>query len=255
MPVNFFEYLKWIRFRCRREACGRFAQRNHAFQLSRPIISFTFDDFPQNAGTTGRKILKQFGVLATYYVSFGLAGSVAPTGQIFESSELEEVIADGHELGCHTFDHCHAWDTDSRAFAESSDRNRAELEKLLPGQKFQTMSYPISCPSPSVKRVSASRFAACRGGGQTFNARSLDRNYLHAFFLEKCRDNRGLVRSIIQQNDDENGWLIFATHDISESPTPYGCSPEFFETTLKAAASSRAILLPVHAALTRVLNG
>jgi peptidoglycan/xylan/chitin deacetylase (PgdA/CDA1 family) len=252
---KFGNYLNRFRHRYRRELSQNFARWSSTFEISRPIISFTFDDFPRNAATTGRKILGQFDVLATYYLSFGLAGSSAPTGQIFERAEVEALVAGGHELGCHTFDHCHAWDTDARTFAASLDRNKSELQKTFPGLAFQTMSYPISCPNPGVKRVAMKRFAACRGGDQTFNSKSIDRNDLKAFFLEKVRSDLNKVRSVIAQNEEANGWLIFATHDVSESPTPYGCTPRFFEEVVAAAANSRAVILPVHQALQRVLAG
>ncbi len=234
-----------LRLRCRREVCRRVARRPCSFQLSRPIISFTFDDFPTSAAALGGSILREFHICATYYVSLGLAGTVAPTGRIVDLNRLEDVILEGHELGSHTFDHCHAWDTDARTFGESLDRNQEELEHLLPGVFFETMSYPISCPNPGVKRAAGSRFAVCRGGGQTFNVDELDRNYVKSFFLEKSRQRPKEVKEIIAQTCAAKGWLVLVTHDISDTPTAFGCSPVFFEDIVKCARKSEATILPV----------
>jgi peptidoglycan/xylan/chitin deacetylase (PgdA/CDA1 family) len=75
---------------------------------TKPIISFTFDDFPRSALHVGGAILKAEGAVGTYYASFGLMGGTAPTGVIFTESDLETLLEDEHELGCHTFEHCEA---------------------------------------------------------------------------------------------------------------------------------------------------
>jgi hypothetical protein len=230
----------------------RVARRDLTFQLPQPIISFTFDDFPQNAATVGGRILKDFGVTATYYISIGLMGTTAPTGQIVGHEHLPALLSAGHELGCHTFEHCHAWETDARTFARSLDKNQEEIKKLVPSLVFETMSYPISVPSPGVKREAGKRFAGCRGGGQVFNVGVLDRNHLKAFFLEKTRGRLEPVQTIIDQNRRAKGWLIFATHDIDEHPTPYGCTPAFFAATVERAVKSGAVILPVAEALRRI---
>jgi len=243
--VSLSEHLDRLHSRCRREVSRRFARRLHHLRLSRPIISFTFDDFPLSAATVGGPILEQFGISATYYVSLGLAGTVSPTGQIVRRHDLCDLISAGHELGCHTFDHCHAWNSDARTFAESLDRNQRELNLLLPEVCFETMSYPISCPNLGVKREAARRFVLCRGGGQSFNFHVADRSYLKAFFLEKSRHRPEAVREIIARACAVNGWLIFVTHDICDRPTPYGCTSDFFEDVVKCAVNSGAGILPV----------
>ena len=238
-------YLGRLRFRYRREVCKRFARRPYPFHISRPIVSFTFDDFPVSAATTGGSILRQFGISATYYVSLGLAGTVTRTSVMFEREDLRGIAAQGHEFGCHTFDHHDAWETDAQTFAASLDRNRAELENQFPGATFQTMSYPISCPRPSVKRQAAIRFTVCRGGGQAVNIDELDRNYVKAFFIEKSKHSVVPIKSVIDQACAANGWLIFVTHDISDHPTPFGCTPQVFEDIVKYAVKSEASILPV----------
>jgi peptidoglycan/xylan/chitin deacetylase (PgdA/CDA1 family) len=214
-----------------------------------PLISFTFDDFPRSALLTGGAILNRFGLAGTYYASLGLAGSQAPTGQLFLPDDLVTLLDRGHELGCHTFTHCDSWETRATAFENSIIENRLALGRLIPGAKFKSFSYPISLPRPLTKAKIADYFLCCRGGGQTLNAGRADLNQLSAYFLEKSRHSIQAVERLIDRNQQVGGWLIFATHDIADNPTPYGCTPEFFEHVVQYAVTSGARILPVVKAL------
>lgn len=189
--------------------------------------------------------MRSLGLSGTYYASFGLMGGQAPTGQIFLPEDLPVLIEQGHELGCHTYGHCHAWDTRPRVFEDSVIENQKALGELVPGAVFKTFSYPISVPRAASKRRVSKYFACCRCAGQTFNIGNVDLNYLSAFFLEKSRDNPEAVKNVIDQNERAKGWLIFATHDVCENPTPWGCTPAFFEDIVRYAMNSGARILPV----------
>lgn len=234
-----------IRYRLRRDLCKWLGRRRVRIKNSTPLVSFTFDDFPGSALQAGGGILRQHGLSGTYYASLGLMGSETPTGRIFEAGDLEGLIARGHELGCHTYSHCHAWETPPDVFEQSLIENQRALDRLLPGAVFRTMSYPISCARPQTKRRSQEHFACCRGAGQTFNAGNTDLNYLNAFFLEQSRDDFGAIQRVIDGNALAGGWLIFATHDICRNPTPFGCSPVFFDQVVRYAVRSGATILPV----------
>lgn len=214
-----------------------------------PLISFTFDDFPRSALSSGGAILRNFGCQGTYYASLGLMGKQAPTGEMFLQEDLEVLLAEGHELGCHTYDHSHSWDTLPAVFEKSVMQNRLALQKLAPGVAFRSFSYPIASPRPQTKRKVNKHFLCCRGGGQTFNAGTADLGFLAAYFLEKTRDNPEAVRNLMERNRQARGWLIFATHDVDDQPTPYGCTPGHFETVVRWAVESGARVLPVIQAL------
>lgn len=217
-----------------------------------PLISFSFDDFPQSALETGGDILSAYGAKGTYYVSLNLLGRDTPTGRICSSKQVAAVWEQGHELGCHTFDHVDAWETEPSSFEESVLANRRTLKHLVPGVEFVTMSYPISNPRPATKERMGRRFAACRGGGQELNVGRLDLNYVRAFFLEQARDSPEVVWNLIEKNRTERGWLVFATHDISLQPTRFGCTPDFFAEVVRRATASGATIVPVGQALSLV---
>ena len=214
-----------------------------------PYISFTFDDFPRSALRAGGEILVSSGLRATYYASFGRMGKASEPGAAFTLEDVERLVAQGHELGCHTYDHCHSWDTHPEAFEASILKNRSALAEVVPGAVFRSFSYPIIGPRPDTKRRAGKYFGSCRWGGQTYNVGNTDLNLMKAYFLEKTRGNIGLVKEIIEKTCEARGWLIFATHDIDEDPSPYGCTPSFFEEIIKYSLDSGARILPVAEAL------
>jgi Predicted xylanase/chitin deacetylase len=209
------------------------------------VISFTFDDFPRSALLNAGTILRERGLAGTYYASFGLMGQNAPTGELFTREDLDELIRQEHELACHTYDHYDSWDTASDEFEASILRNQRAVAEQLPLSKLRSLSYPVSWPRPETKRRVATYYECARGGGQTFNAGTMDLNYLKGFFIEQSRDNFQAVKQIIEHNNANRGWLIFATHDVCDHPTRFGCLPGFFEKVVDYAIQSKATILPV----------
>lgn len=216
------------------------------------MISFTFDDFPRSALTNGGLILRRYGFSGTYYACFGLMGQETSTGEIFRCEDLQELIRQGHELACHTFDHCDSWETTPDEFEASIVRNRQGAAEHVPALTLKSLSYPISWPRPATKRRIASFFECARGGGQTFNAGVIDLNHLKAFFIEQSRDDFNTIKQIIDDNARAVGWLIFATHDVSDSPTRFGCTPALFERIVDYTKRSGAHVLPVRDVAKRV---
>src|SRR5438874_5730252 len=108
-----------------RKAASLVFRRPFVISPTRPLISFTFDDFPRSSLLAGGAILNRFGVAGTYYACLGLLGTEAPTGRLCVLDDLMRILAEGHELGCHTFSHCHSWETDTRMFEDAIIKNRA----------------------------------------------------------------------------------------------------------------------------------
>ncbi len=233
----------------RRNVARQFFKRSLTVRSQQPLISFTFDDFPRSAYLAGGSILSRYGLTGTYYVALGLLGTEGVSGPVCFLDDLKSLLSNGHELGCHTFAHCHSWDTESKAFENSITENRAALHRLLPAADFKTFSYPFSPPRPLSKARVARHFLCCRAGGQALNKGRVDLNQLSAFFLEKSRSDIQSVKDLIDLNRTVRGWLIFATHDISNSPSPFGCTPAFFEEVVRYAIKSDARILTVRKAV------
>lgn len=226
-----------------------------AIAPNRPLVSFTFDDFPRAALLEGGRILRSHGKQGTFYVSLGLLGKESPSGEICNREDLIEALNDGHELGCHTFDHLHSWNTAAVEYEQSILRNREALRELLPTCDFESFSYPIAAPRPSAKAKAARYFVSSRGGGQCANTGEADLNQLSAYFLEQSGGDLAAVAALIEENARRKGWLIFATHDIAGNPSRYGCTPGFFEAVVKAALSSDSTVLPVRDAVAVLRSG
>jgi peptidoglycan/xylan/chitin deacetylase (PgdA/CDA1 family) len=221
--------------------CRRVPMLNRA-----PLVSFTFDDFPRSAAHAGGAILRAHGARGTYYTALGLMGrGESPVGELFTLDDLLQVVKEGHELGCHTFAHRDAWATAPRAFERDVLDNRRALARLLPRATFPSLSYPINCPRPHTKRRVAKHFACARGGGQRHNAATVSPTCVSAYFIEQARGDVDAMKRLIDANARDQGWLVFATHDVAETPTRFGCTPAVFEAVVRHAAASGARLLPV----------
>jgi len=162
---------------------------------------------------------------------------------------VKTLLSEGHELGCHTFEHNNSSTTRPEIYAASLIKNREALSALIPGARFRTFSYPFCLPAPRIKKGAGEFFECCRSGGQTFITGTADLNHLAAFFLEQSRERPQAVRDVIDQNRRAGGWLILATHDISDKPSRFGCTPEFFREVVQYATRSGAQTLPVAEAL------
>jgi len=215
-------------------------KRPLAMRNREPLVTFTFDDFPSSAFRVGGAILRGHGAAGTYYAAFNLIGQESPVGMIFSREEVPLLLEEGHELGCHTFHHCNAWQTSPRVYRESIVENLRAAEALHPGLRLKTHSYPIMCPRAFTKRWAGDMFDTCRGGGQCENRGTADLNYLRSFFIERSFGRFDEIKRVVDRNVEGMGWLIFSTHDVTRSPTPYGCTPEYFERTVACARESGA---------------
>jgi peptidoglycan/xylan/chitin deacetylase (PgdA/CDA1 family) len=250
MPLT--NLLRRVHGRIAREAAARLARRPHPMQNTGPLISFTFDDFPRSSATIAAPVLEEHGVRGTYYTSFGLMGQTAPTGEIFRREDLDPLLRAGHELGCHTYAHCHSWNTPPAVFEENVLQNGRTLKGWGVNARFESLSYPISCPRPATKRRVAKHFAGCRAGGQTFNRGVIDLDHLQAFFIEQSREQPEAILRMIDSSVAANGWLIFATHDVCDHPTRFGCTPKLFRSIVEHARRSGAQILSVARALREI---
>lgn len=229
-------------------------KRTIRMDTTTPFISFTFDDFPTSSYLIGGTILKNYGLRGTYYISFGMMGEKASSGVIADLGILENLLSDGHELGCHTYTHADAWRTAPDIFETSISENQRALSKYFPGNIFKTFAFPYRRANPSSKRIAGKYFTCCRGGRQKINKGRIDLNYVYGYSIDKYNNNSiTSIKKMIDKNSDSNGWLIFYTHDIDGNPSPGGCTPSFFEEIVEYAQKSNAVILPVSGVLESLL--
>lgn len=214
-----------------------------------PLVSFTFDDFPRTALSNAGHILADRGARGTYFVSFQMVGGPSVSGPIASRDDLATLVNDGHELGCHTFEHLDGCNSTPAAFERSIAANRAAVADCLPGVDLPVFAYPLDGPVLSIKKAVSKHFVGCRWGGQSFNAGVVDLNLMNAYFLdERTRGDIEAVRRTIEANAAARGWLIFATHDVDRSPSPFGCEPGFFDEVVRLSVESGARVVPMRQA-------
>src|ERR1700744_6490478 len=128
-----------------------------------PLVSFTFDDFPRNALTVGGKILKASGARGTYYTALGLMGATTELGEQFRRSDLDALLADGHELGSHTFSHVSCRKVTAERFREEGRRGQAAIDSLTGDQQRRNFAFPFGDITMHAKRSAGRYVSSARG--------------------------------------------------------------------------------------------
>jgi peptidoglycan/xylan/chitin deacetylase (PgdA/CDA1 family) len=214
-----------------------------------PMVSFTFDDIPKSAATTGARMLEQYSAHGTFYVSGGLVGRQAPHWQPTSEGDLVALHRKGHEVACHTFSHSRACDLDARQLDAEIEKNRQYLQTLDASIKIQNFAYPYGVGSLRGKRQLKSAFRSCRGIVPGVNSGTVDIQYLRATpLVQELIDDDGIDRAFDEARTN-NGWLIFYTHDVVDRPSPYGCSPGLMKHALEAASRRKIPVLSMAEAL------
>jgi peptidoglycan/xylan/chitin deacetylase (PgdA/CDA1 family) len=217
---------------------------------SKRVVSFTFDDFPKSALSVGGRLLAEHGIRGTYYASkLFLNAEVLPGIPGFTLDDINQLLQEGHELGCHTAMHHRAEQVSTAQFRESLESNAKWLQANFPEAPVTSFSYPFGSAPPSVRRIAGRSFTSCRGIDPGVNSKSIDLNHLFAQQLYQGTTSLDAVKRQLAELNRSGGWLIFYTHDLSEHPSPYGCTPGFFESILRWTMDAKFEVLPVREAL------
>lgn len=237
----------------RRTLVRHFARRPARLCMGRPLVSFTFDDFPLSALTSGGEILRRFGAAGTYYMANSLLGRESEVGPIASANDVRRAVMEGHEVGCHTFHHLDAVVAEVDAFRRSIQENQRAFQQIVAGAQFRSFAYPFDGPRLAIKRAIRGHFLSCRGGGQRANVGSVDLELVGAYFIDhRNTGDMTSIGSLIEHNARSKGWLVFATHDVSPNPSPFGCTPSEFETIVQMTVESGAEILTVAGACDRI---
>lgn len=212
---------------------------------SRPIISFTFDDFPRTALLEGGRILEENGARGTFYTALGLAGFSNRLGEHFQIEDLHQLSERGHELGTHTFDHVSARDVSNTQFLRNVQKGHKALEGLPHLMPSASFAYPFGCTNLRLKVKVGGMMQSCRGNFAGLNGPTVDRNLLNANALYGGREALSAALGLVEQNRQTNGWLIFYTHDVRPSPSNFGCTPELLEGLIKSIAKQECRVMKV----------
>ena len=231
----------------------RLAMHTHAahFRMhnATPMVSFTFDDLPKSAVTTGAELLEAHGARGTYYVSGGLVGVGTPYWATGDANDVLSLYRRGHEIGCHTFSHQRACDLDVSSLAHEIMRNRGYFRALDASIETETFAYPYGYGSFGRKHQLRDQFQTCRGIVPGINFGDVDLQFLRAMpLIDRQMDRAGIERAF-DEAETNNGWLIFYGHDVAERPSPWGCAPALLTHALEVAARRKIPVLTMAEAL------
>lgn len=229
-----------------RRRLGRDLDRREV-RATRPrgVLSLSFDDIPASAWLEGGPVLDQHGVKATYYVCGGLAGGTWEGVPQFTTEHMQALHAAGHEVGCHTYDHLSSLRETGATWAASLDRNAVWVSERLGGHRMETFAYPYGDCVVGAKFSAAKRFACSRGIQPRVNGAAMDRGLLTAVGLEQKRLAEVDFDALMADAAATGGWLILFSHDVSDRPTPYGCTPDQLDRIIAGARAHGLDILPV----------
>jgi peptidoglycan/xylan/chitin deacetylase (PgdA/CDA1 family) len=214
-----------------------------------PMVSFTFDDFPESAASVGIPILDQYDGRATFYVTGDLVGKWSGHWQGVRPDVIVELHRRGHEIACHTFSHVRTTDLDAAGLTAEIEQNRRYLLGLDPSIQIENFAYPYGLGSVWRKAQLAKTFRSSRGIVPGVNSGVVDLQYLRSTpLIDRNIDREGIDR-VFDELIATNGWLIFYGHDVATEPSPYGCTPSLLRHALDAASSRSVRIMTVADAL------
>ncbi|OCJ51331.1 polysaccharide deacetylase family protein [Agrobacterium rubi] len=218
----------------------------------RPIVSFTFDDVPDTAHSAGARILEENGVRGTFYIAGSLIGTTEPDRKLISDEGCRSLAQSGHEIGCHTFAHDSVRTLNSSELARDLNRNAEVLDGFDHAVGQRNFAYPYNQGALRHRHAFAKRYATARAGGDQINRGKVNRSYLWGMEIRQPETDALALTNQIDAVKAQPGWLIFFTHDISDMPTPYGCTPYAFSRLVRYAVSTGCLVLPVRDALNHI---
>lgn len=209
----------------------------------RPVISFTFDDFPVSAAQYGAEILETYDARGCFYAATGLAGTDGPSGKLFDERHVFDLSGRGHEIGAHTVSHvdCAAIST-GKALNEIS-HNIDQLKAMGADGSIRQFAYPFGETHGALKSALIPRFDGARGILPGVNTKGSDAMQLRAVELDQDASSIARAHGAIEQVARKGGWLIFFTHDVRERPSAWGVGTNAFRQLVRRARDSGADLL------------
>jgi len=214
-----------------------------------PIVSFCFDDFPRTAYTVGGSVLRNFGARGTYYGAIGYMYQSENLHERVTAEDLRLLVKDGHELANHTFSHVSSRALPLAAFREDVLKGQEAICEITGGVPPANFAYPFGEVTLAAKKALGSEMASCRGIYGGVNGPQLDLNLLRANSLYGDDDRLVVVEHLVSENSKQKGWLIFYTHDVSQTPSSFGCTPSLLESAVSCAVRYGARISTVAAVL------
>lgn len=231
--VDAYEPDRTLKGKLRRRLIRLAHRRPARVKLERPMVSFSFDDAPATACVAGAAVLEARGLRGTYYFAAGLTGREGPMGRFATGEDAARLHEAGHEIGCHTFSHLDCGQSTQEATQADLDQN-AEALRTWGVAAPVSFAYPYGDVGAPAKRLLASRFKTVRALHHGLIANGADLNQAPAVGIEGD-DGESVALNWLDRAHAQKAWLILYTHDVSDTPSQWGCSTQALERLVDGA--------------------
>lgn len=223
--------------------------------LSQGLVSFTFDDIPDNAALIGAPVLEKYDARGTFYIAGKLCGRSFRHDVFADGALIRDIAARGHEIGCHTYSHA-----DSQRLSLARQRDEfSQNNRFLSGDCALstpvTHAYPYGSVGLVQKYGASGAFAAARGVRPGLNSGQLDLMQLFAVPLYDHLYTREAIAEMIQEAADKKAWLIFYSHDVAEIPSDQGSSSALLNYAAGEARAAGCNIKTVADAVSLICQG
>lgn len=222
----------------------------------RPVVTFTFDDFPKSA-LNGADVVEKHGGRAGFYACTSFLGQRSPVmGEMFDTATLAELRERRHEVGAHSHTHLDCARDPLVKIERDIGKNLVALSEAGHDEHVSAFAFPYGETSYSAKRWVGDVFATGRGVLAGVNAGECDRSQLRAVELGASEMHRRRALAALKLCAAQKGWLFFFTHDVGANPTDYGAPTELIdELALRAVEMGAVLAAPtLGAALSGVID-
>jgi peptidoglycan/xylan/chitin deacetylase (PgdA/CDA1 family) len=213
------------------------------------VVSFCFDDAPLSACTQGAAILNEFGVKGTYYIASGLTDRIEQGHLCHSVKDLEQLLAQGHHLGCHTHSHTPCTQVSPDQFKKDLQKNAQFLTQLGVPSNDRHFSFPLGEFDHPSKQIASQFFASTRTCDSGIHVQYADLSMLKANSLYSSTFDAAYFKSLIEQTHAQKAWLIIYTHDVDESPSQWGCTPALLRQIVQQSLQAGCRVLPINQAI------
>ncbi len=189
------------------------------------LVSFTFDDFPKSAADTGADILEAVGARGTYYACSRFSGQSNIVGDLFDERDIAALAKAGHEIGSHTRGHIDCAQTPVEIALADIENGDADLAAMGGPAPITQFAYPFGETRLALKRALKGRYRGARGVLFGMNQRGSDALQLRAIEIDADSSSHARAMNAIDYAARKPVWLVFFTHDVRASASPFGVTP------------------------------
>lgn len=186
-------------------------------------VAFCIDDIPQSA----LSYFSELKLPLTLFVSGGLQNKVAYGKKMYNLKALKAYYEthDLIEISCHTYAHNDITLCTNSEFMEDCKKNREFLSSELNCIYKMGFSFPRGRWNFSLLKQLPKHYKYLRTT-RKFSLRFLCFKYFLPGIPCYSSQLQFLYQILERHSSSKNLWLILYTHDICETPSPFGMTPE-----------------------------